>query len=323
MALSVGVANPAGISNVGVATPPRITNVGVALPPRINGVDIAHPGTLGPVSNGGPSLTLTQTNPTLNGTSSGTGVPPPVYAPKLDIASVNARARSQAEGAVNPFYTKQLNDFLAQQAELKRQQEEQYTTNIQNYQDALKNTTEANAIAGTRAAEDSATKQTAINTANDQNQVDTGTQFEDARLAAAKQQAVGGTLGTGAGNNQTTAQTTNRNTTEGRQNDAFQIQRDQQEQFKSRTFEDLARSTSLATSAEGKSEKQAKFDLDNYIKGTAFTEQNKRNELEQSRLERIASEQRNQAKLLFNNYLAGISNPAQYEAAVRTYGGAF
>lgn len=320
MALSVGVANPRGISNVGVAAPPRITNVGVATPPRINGVDVAHPGTIGPVSTGGPSIALTSAGGAGGGVP---GPPPPVYAPRLDIAATNAKARAAAESAVNPFYTKQLTDFLAQQAELKRQQEAQYNTNIQNYQDTLKNTLEANALTGARTTEDTGIKTAAINTAQDNNQVDTGTQFEDARIAAARQQAETGVLGTGAGNNQTTTQTTNRNTTEGRTNDQFQLQKDQQELFKTRTFEDLSKSGELATASEGKSEKQAKFDLDNYITNAGYTEKDKRNELEQSRLERIAAESRNQGKLLFNQYLANISNPAQYEAAVRTYGGSF
>lgn len=253
----------------------------------------------------------------------GGGGPAPVYAPKLDVAAINSQARSAAENAVNPFYTKQLNDFLAQQSAAKQQQQTQYDTNVQNLQDTLKNTQEANALTQQRTAEDTATKLGQVNTANDQNQVDTGNQFENARLAEAKAQATNGILGSGAGNRQTAVATTARNSTEQTQNDQFQAQRDQQNLFKSRTFADLAKSNEQAATAETKGEKQAKFDLDSYIQNAGFTEQNQRNQLEEQRLQRVASEQQNQAKLLFNNYLAGISNPAQYEAAVRTYGGSF
>lgn len=254
---------------------------------------------------------------------SGGGAPPPVYAPKLDTASIYAKARTQAENAVNPFYTKQLNDFLAQQGALKQQRQEQYTTDIGNYKQALKDTEEANALNKERTGEDAALKQTNINTANDNNQVDTGNTFEDQRLQAARDQATSGVLGSGAGNRATAVATTARNTTEGRQNDQFQEQRQQADLFKNRTFEDLAKSTELATTGEATKEKQATFDLDSYIQNAGFNEQDQRNKLEEARLQRVAQESGSQAKLLFNNYLAGISNPAQYEAAVRTYGGSF
>lgn len=263
-----------------------------------------------------------KTVPSIYGASGG-GAPAPVYAPKLDVASINAQARTAAEGAVNPFYTKQLNDFLAQQSAQKLQQQTQHDTNIQNLQDTLKNTLDANALTQTRTGEDAALKQQQTNTANDQNQVDTGNQFETDRLAAAKAQATAGVLGTGAGNRATGVATGARNTTEDRQNQAFQQTRDQTELFKTRTFADLAKSGELATTSENKGEKQANFDLDSYIKNAAFTEQDQRNKLEEARLQRIGQETGSQAKLLFNKYLAGISNPAQYEAAVRTYGGSF
>lgn len=252
-----------------------------------------------------------------------TGAPPPVYAPKLDIASTFSQARSQAEGAVNPFYTKQLNDFLAQQAAQKQQTETQTATNIKNYQDTLQQALDANAVTGARTTEDTALKQSNINTANDQNQVDTGTAFENQRLADATKLATGGVIGTGAGNRATGVATADRNTTEGRQNDAFQQSRDQAELFKNRTFEDLTTSSKNATGAEAKSENQANFDLQSFIQNQGFQEQTQRNDLEQKRLQAVASEQQNRAKIIFNNYLAGIKNPAQYAAAVNTYGGSF
>lgn len=246
-----------------------------------------------------------------------------VYAPKLDIAAINSQARSAAENAVNPYYTKTLNDFLAQQSAQKQQQQTQFQTNVQNLQDQLKQTQEANALTGTRTTEDVAAKQGLINESNNQNQIDTGTQFEDARLAQAKAQAASGVLGTGAGNRATGVATAGRNTQEGRQNVQFQQQRDQQELFKSRTFEDLAKSNELAKTSEAKGVKAAQFDLDSYIQNAGFTEQNQRNQLEQERLGRVGQEQQNQGRLLVNNFINSIANPAQRQAAVQAYSGAF
>lgn len=265
---------------------------------------------------------LLNPNPTVTPLGS-TGVAPTVYAPKLDIAAVNANARAAAENNVNPYYTKTLNDFLAQQAALKAQQEQATNTNIKNYQDTLQQTLDANALTGQRTTEDTATKMGQINTAQDQNQQDTGTSFENARLAAAKQQAANGVLGSGAGNRQTNNAIIQRNTTEGRQNDQFQLQKDVTELNKARTFEDLAISNKLAAQAESKNEAAAKFDLGNYIQNQQYAIEQQKNDLEKQRLQSIAQEQQNQAKLAFNNYLAGISDPAQRLAAAQTYGGAF
>lgn len=246
-----------------------------------------------------------------------------VYAPKLDVAAINAQARSAAENAVNPFYTKQLNEFLTQQGVLKQQHQTQTATDIQNLQDQLANTLQGNEVSRGRSIADETTNQANINTQNDRNQVDTGTQFEDQRLAAARGQATAGTLGTNAGNRATTLATDQRNLTEGRQNQDFQTQRDQQALLKGRSLEDLLRSDTLGTQSEAKGETQAKFDLDNYIQSLGYQEQQTRNSLEQERLQRVGQETQNQAKLGFNNYLSTIKNPAQYAAAVQTYGGAF
>ena len=242
-----------------------------------------------------------------------------VYAPKLDFAAINSQARSAAENAVNPYYTKTLNDFLTQQAAKRTQYETQNATNVQNLQDTLKQTLEANALSKERTGADVALNQEQINTQNDQNQQDTGTQFEDQRLADAKALATAGILGSGAGNRATATNAANANTAEGRQNAKFQEQRNQQELFKTRTFEDLAKSGELATANTAKGEKQAKFDLDSYIQNLGFEEQNQRNSLEQQRLSAVGQEQQNQQQLLVNNFINSIADPAKRQAALQAY----
>lgn len=249
-------------------------------------------------------------------------VAPQVYAPKLDIAAVNAQARQAAEGAVNPYYTKALNEFLAGQAQKRQQQQTQYDTNVKNLEDTLKQNLEQSQVTRGRTTEDVATNQAQINQTADQYQTDQGQQFTQDRLNQARQLASAGLTG-GLGAQQAQNATTARNTQEGRQEQQYQQQRDTQALFKGRTFEDLAKSDTQAQTSTEKGKTQEKFNLDTYIQNSQADEQNQRNSLEKARLQDIASNQQQQAKLAFQQYLAGIRDPRQLQAAVSTYGGAF
>lgn len=338
--MPVTVANPGRITNVSVANPGSISSVGNASSGNISGVVNNYgqqqqpfsgvPINLTPAQNAQVTAnqqrlddTTSRFDAILKALTAATAPKPAVYAPKLDFAAVNAQARAAAENAVNPYYTKALNDFLTQQAAQKQRVEAQTATNIKNIEDSLKQTQDANALTGARTAQDVASNQEQINIANDQNQVDTGTAFEDARIAQAKDLAQAGVLGSGAGNRATAAATANRNTAEGRQNAQFQEQRQQQELFKTRTFEDLAKSNELAGISATKGKEAAKFDLDTYIQNAQFDEQNQRNTLEAQRLASVQAEQQNQSRLLVNNFINSIADPAQRQAAVNAYSGAF
>lgn len=249
-------------------------------------------------------------------------VPPIVRPPKLDFAAVQAKARADAEGAVNPYYTKQLNDFLAQQAARRQQQQTQYETSVKNLEDQLSNTIAGNEITKGRTTEDMAQNVADINQSADIFQTDTGTAADANRIAQARQLAQSGLTG-GLGAQQAEAAQTQRNTAEKRQEQEFQKNRTQQELFKTRTFEDLARSGELATKATEKGKAAAKFDLDAFIQGQGFEEQRTRSSLEADRLQAISREQGNRSKLAFNQYLANIRDPQQLLLASQIYGGAF
>lgn len=249
-------------------------------------------------------------------------LPAIVRPPKLDFAAVQAKARADAEGAVNPYYTKQLNDFLAQQAAQRQQQQTQYETSVKNLEDQLSNTLAGNEISRGRTTEDVAQNVADINQSADIFQTDTGVAADANRIAQARELAQSGLTG-GLGAQQAETAQTQRNTAEKRQEQEFQKQRQQQDLFKTRTFEDLARSGELATKATEKGKTAAKFDLDAFIQGQGFEEQNTRNSLESNRLEAIGREQGNRSKLAFNQYLANIRDPAQLLAASQIYGGAF
>jgi hypothetical protein len=250
--------------------------------------------------------------------------PPSAYVtpPKLDYAALQAQARKSAENAVNPYYTKQLNDFLARQAAQKQQQEQQTQMNIQSLEENLTNTLQGNETKKTRTSEDVATDVANINQQEDIFQTDTGQAADAGRIQQARDLAQSGLTG-GMGAQQVESAVDKRNTAEARQGAEFDQARAQQELFKGRTFEDLARSGELATKAKEKGVTQATFDLDNYIKNQGFETESKKSELESSRLAQVLTEQSRQAKLLYQQYLSRISDPARLAAAASTYGGAF
>lgn len=245
-----------------------------------------------------------------------------VRPPRLDIAATQAKARAEAEGAVNPFYTKQLNDFLAQQAAQRQRQQTAYDTAIKNLDEQLSNTLQGNEITRTRTTEDVAQNQADINQAADVFQTDTGQAADAGRLQQIRDLSRAGLTG-GLGAQQQETAVAERNTGEKRQEGEFQKNRVAQELFKTRTFEDLARSGELATKATEKGKTAAKFDLDAFIQDQGFEEQATRQSLEQRRLEAIQAETSNRGRLAFNQYLANIRDPAQLVAASQIYGGAF
>jgi len=256
----------------------------------------------------------------LYGGGGGGGGPRPVYAPKLDIGALNAQARSAAEGAVNPYYTKVLNEFLAAQAARRQQRQTQAQTDITNIQDSLKSALELSQLNRERTTEDVGKNLENIATTADQFQTDTGEEFALGRNQLAEQTAAAGLTG-GLGAQQQERAVAGRNLQEERQVKQFQEQKNVQAQFKTRTFEDLMRQDTENTGKAEKGKKQVQFDLDSYIQNLGFEESDTRNKLEQERLGRVGDESRNQARLAFNNYLAGIKDPAQLQAAVATYGG--
>lgn len=242
--------------------------------------------------------------------------------PKLDTASLFANARSQAAtGPQSALYTKYMNDFLTQQAAQKQQQQTSYDTSITNLQDTLKNTLQGNEISGQRNLQDANNKIGDINTQSDQYQTDQGTAFDTARRADAVKQASQGLIGSGIGNQATATAAGDRNTQEARQGAAFQQQKDQTALAEGRTFEDLARSGTLATQGEAKGEQAAKFDLNNFIQNQGFDLTNFTNQNEERKQSAIEADAAQRRKLAFNDYINRITNPAQKVAAIQLYGG--
>lgn len=326
MALSVvPVNNPSLVPATSVPTQ-TISSVGVAVPGQNGAPTLVQPkAPAAPVSaavSANNSL-QDQTNALLAQIQALTNAQQrQVYAPALDFAAINSQARAAAESNVDPYYTKQLNDFLAEQAAKTSQEQASAATNIQDLQDTLTNTLAANQTAGQRAAEDTATNEDQINTQADQFQTDNGQQFTADRLAQAKDLASKGLTG-GLGAQQEEASAAAHDTTEERAAATTDAAKQAQELLKSRTFEDLATSGNLATTAENKGEKAVNVSLADFITNSGFDTTNEENTLESQRLQAVATEQSNQAKLLVNNFINSIADPAKRQAAVQAYGGAF
>lgn len=246
-----------------------------------------------------------------------------VYAPNLDITGIDAKARATAESNVNPYYVKTLNDFLASQAAKRQQQQKQFDINSKAIEDALKQDLEATALSRTRTTEDTTQKLDQIATAEDQAQVDTGTEFDQARQNQAKLLAAAGLTTSGIGKRQMTGGTEARNTQEERRAQQVETDRKTTQLFKDRTFEDLVKSDELANLKSERGKEQAKFDLDSFITNQGFETEAKKAQLEGERLIAVSREQSNQGRLLVNSFINSIQNPAQRQAALEAYGGLY
>lgn len=252
----------------------------------------------------------------------GSSSPAPVYAPAIDLAGINARSRQQASEAVNPYYTKRLNDFLAEQAFKKDVKNKQTGMDITSLEDQLKQALETSQITGTRTTEDTARNVGKLNTQEDEFQTDSGSEFDIERIAQARVKAQSGLTG-GIGSQGEEGAQAKRNTGEKRQVREFEQGREEQIIGKARTFEDLARSDVQASSTKEKGVTQQKFDLDNFIKSTDFETTEKSAGIEEMRMKAQADKEREYNQIAVNNFIASIANPAQRDAARRAYGGIY
>ena len=293
--------------------------------PTINSVGVAHPA---PLTNNVPAPTPAAPPPAANPIDAQIAAlqaqigaaNQKVYAPALDTNAIFSKAGATAASNVNPYYTKLLNDFITQQGVTRQQQQQQTATNVQNLQDQLAQLQSANAVTGQRATEDTATGEAKIAQAADQRQSDQGTAFDATRTNQAVNLAESGLTGSGLGAKAQATTQLNQDTTEARQAEGDQQAKDVAELSKARTFEDLATSNKNATSAEAKGETQAQFDLNKFITGQTTDLQGEQQQLEQQRQQALQAEQQNQTKLLVNNFINSIANPAQRQAALQAYG---
>lgn len=215
--------------------------------------------------------------------------PPPI--PRPDISGLQAQARQAAEGAVNPYYTKLLNDFLAEQGGRKQQEQTSYEMtvkqleeanalkqknledtskfkqktledvlgmNLRLYEQALSQTLKENELTKGRTIEDVGTEKANINQQADIFQTQTGTEGDAQRIAIARETAARGLTG-GLGAQAQESQTTQRNTAEKLQEEQFTQARTEKDLFQNRTLEDLMKSGELARTTKALKEEGARL----------------------------------------------------------------
>lgn len=339
MAVSVGVAQPGVLSGIGVASPGKISGVSNGGGGSVTGVgadyglqgyggigNMSQPGT---ISTG---LAKVQSSVDQNAAALKASQDQysnllaslrPVSPAKVDFTAINAQARQQAEEAVNPRYTKALNDMLAQLAVQRSRAQQDYNLNVQGLQDAQTQQLEGNAIDRQRATENADTNTQQVNTQENQYQTGSGQQFADQQLQQAGQLAASGLTNSGIGRQQVQRAIDTRNMTEDQKSQDFQAQRTSEAVLKARTFEDLARSDVLTGQKTDKGTAAAKLDLDRLIEDAGFKEQDNRYNIENQRMADVASQAKGYSQLGFNNYLQSIRDPRVLAATAQAYGGLF
>lgn len=257
--------------------------------------------------------------------------PKPAQAAAYDIAGANARARSAAEASQNPLYSKYLNDFLSNARLQQKQEEQKAQMNTKALETSLAETLQDTSTSRARTAEDVTNRIGQINTATDEFQTDTGTQFAIDRIVQARELAKSGQTG-GLAAQQIEGAQTNRNTSEKRQMNEFTQKKVEQEIFKARTFEDLAKTDVRAIRGEKEGKEKVKFDLDSYISqygvgkdiaSSGYQIRARADELEQQRLDAVRQAEQDYSTKFFEEFIANLSDPAVILATRNKYGSSY
>lgn len=237
--------------------------------------------------------------------------------PKLlpyDYTAAQAQAKAAAANAVNPLYSQKFNDFIKQaQVQQERQQADTNTANSLLEQN-LTNLQQANATSGQRVGEDTQTNLDQLANTEQNFQQDTGTAADQARIAAART----GNIGSGIDTQNAQAAIKTQNTAESRQQQSFDVQAKAQQLFKSRSFEDLARSNELGLQSTTQGKTANNLSLARYIADygtqqdaagnyTAANTKQSVNALEEARQAALLTETNNQGVNAFNKYVASLT----------------
>lgn len=198
------------------------------------------------------------------------------YVPKLptfDIMGNYTKAKKAAEQNINPLYEKKLTDFLSNQNRLKTQKNQSVDLERENVAAQLQEILGANAVDRTRVDEDTDLALDLIDQNEGYFQDDEGEANELERTALIEDVASAGLTTSGLGRKRVADQQRRRNIASERQLTAFNQDRDARELYRSRTFEDLTTSDTLAQGQSTRQNKAIDLDLESYMDDLAFEEQ--------------------------------------------------
>lgn len=241
-------------------------------------------------------------------------------APYFNTVANYNQARQRAEASVNPLYTKKINDFLARQkVELGRKQTDINTANTRMDQ-MLNDAMELSGQTRTRTTEDVTNNMSELANKEDNFQTDSGQSFDRTLQALRGNVANAGLTTSGLGQQQVAGATAAQNTDEARKAESFNVERRNQQLFKTRTFEDLSRSDKMKERETEFGKGQNKIDLDRYIEDQKYQEGNTRAEMEVQRLIDIMNNTRSYEQAGFRNFLGSLGQQKQ-GLALKSYGG--
>lgn len=322
---NVWVAGSRGVNNAGRADAnthnywasrgySKIDDPNAPRAPQTSGVPFANPSSPPPRNSGGGGY---------GGGGGGGYAPPKVYAPFLDLNKVSADARAVAEQNVTPLYVKKVNDMVARMNVMRQRANENNARELADFEERLQDTLSRNTMTRERVATDVETNVQNLNQEEDNFQVDSGAAFEDQRLQAAANAASTGMGMRGVVTQNMRRAEQDRNTIEGRAVQQSRQQKAAQTLYKARTFEDLKMSDEKTQRDTAKGKERATIDLNRLMQDYDYEEQQSKNKYEQERMNDILSQTQQQSRIMVNNFINSIADPAVREAALGAYGRAF
>lgn len=247
-------------------------------------------------------------------------------APYIDTSGILSAAKKQAaRGNVgsNPYYNRLLTQFKQNQARKKTRAIEDKTTGLTRIDEGLQLALETSDINRERTGEDVAANLGEIGAQEEFSQLTEGTEFDRARTALAGETAQAGLATSGLGQQREATAISDRNVVSKEEARKVNVQRQAQETFKTRTFQDLERADTQSKKGAEQGKQDVKIDFDRYIQDLAYQTTQTVQDIGKAK----ATEQTNTASQIAKTNLLkqidSIKDPFVKAAALQAYGGRF
>jgi hypothetical protein len=250
-----------------------------------------------------------------------------VYAPTGTAAYYNTgqayqKALSQAQSQVDPFYNQQINAFNTSIAAQQQQANQQQQLTNAGIQSSLQNTLQGNQIAQQRVGQDTSTALSNMANAQQNYKQTEGLGFDIAQRGLSGQLGAAGTAESGGGQQQVQQAQTQEQLGQQAQGQQYQVQRAAQQLFANRSFEDIARSSSIAGTQAGQQTQQAQLSLQEQLTGLASQQQQQDAAYQQAQKQQELAQASANYDVGLNNFfnsLQGKTNPYNLQATYQAY----
>lgn len=250
-----------------------------------------------------------------------------VYAPVGNAAYYNTgqayqKAFQQAQSQVDPFYNQQINAFNTNIAAMNQQAQQQQSLTSAQIQQQLANTLQGNQISQQRVGEDTSTALGNLGNAQQNYKQTEGMQFDQAQRALAQGLGQAGTAESGGGQQQVATAQKQEQLGQQAQGQQYQVQRQAQQLFANRSFEDISRSSGIAGQQAGQQESQGKLDLNKQLTQLASQQQQQTAAYTQSMKQQELSQAGANYDIGLNQFfqsLQGKTNPYNLQATYQAY----